>query len=252
MKTPIPKTKMDELGSLINSFKPYEVLSEFNYVRCMRLLDSSKQTAPKDLWHVMKGLIELNANNLSEANVAALYVLNNSNNFSCLRNAIYIFNHTFDFDNVCKTVDKIVRLIEIQKMDSKGILPKDLGLIFLLNGELWAKDSSFYCEAVINNCSEHHHVLVDINGQLDISENDFKKISCIIKSTVFKNNARVLNHDYSFIDEEFLFLIYINQPIKEIMKINEEIIELCFKEGLLTAYNKISYTFVPFSEILNG
>ncbi|HDV0693815.1 TPA: hypothetical protein RHI32_003599, partial [Acinetobacter baumannii] len=217
-----------------------------------RLLDSSKQTAPKDLWHVMKGLIELNANNLSEANEAALYVLKHSNNFSCLRNAIYIFNHTFDFDNVCKTTDKIVKLIELQKMDSKGILPRDLGLIFLLNGELWAKDSSFYSEAVFNNSFDHHTVLADINDRLDISENDFKKISSIIKNTVLKNNARVLNHDYSFIDEEFLLLIYINKPVKEIMKINEEIIELCFKEGLLTAFNKISYTFVPYSEVLNG
>ncbi|MDR8263281.1 hypothetical protein FPK87_22960, partial [Acinetobacter baumannii] len=102
----------------------------------------------------------------------------------CLRNAIYIFNHTFDFDNVCKTTDKIVKLIELQKMDSKGILPRDLGLIFLLNGELWAKDSSFYSEAVFNNSFDHHTVLADINDRLDISENDFKKISSIIKNTV--------------------------------------------------------------------
>ncbi|MFW2743241.1 hypothetical protein ACN6QN_19445, partial [Acinetobacter baumannii] len=92
------------------------------------------------------------------------------------------------------------RLIELQKMDSKGILPRDLGLIFLLNGELWAKDSSFYSEAVFNNSFDHHTVLADINDRLDISENDFKKISSIIKNTVLKNNARVLNHDYSFID----------------------------------------------------
>ncbi|MDR8300247.1 hypothetical protein FPK64_21705, partial [Acinetobacter baumannii] len=96
-------------------------------------------------------------------------------------------------------------------------------------------------EAVFNNSFDHHTVLADINDRLDISENDFKKISSIIKNTVLKNNARVLNHDYSFIDEEFLLLIYINKPVKEIMKINEEIIELCFKEGLLTAFNKISY-----------
>lgn len=132
MKTPIPKTKMDELGSLINGFKPFEVLSEFNYVRCMRLLDSSKQTAPKDLWHVMKGLIELNANNLSEANEAALYVLKHSNNFSCLRNAIYIFNHTFDFDNVCKTTDKIVKLIELQKWIPKESYQEILDLFSYL------------------------------------------------------------------------------------------------------------------------
>lgn len=48
------------------------------------------------------------------------------------------------------------------------------------------------------------------------------------------------------------YYLYINKPVKEIMKINEEIIELCFKEGLLTAFNKISYTFVPYSEVLNG
>lgn len=252
MKPPIPKTKMDELGLLINSFKPNEVLSEFNYARCMRLLDSSEQVAPKDLWHVMKGLIELNANNLSAANDAAVYALEISNNFSCLRNSIYIFNQTFDHENSCKAVDKIVKLIEIQKMDPKGILPNDLGVGFLLNGELWGKDSSFYSESVVSNSPDYHNILADINEQLDISEKDFKMISSIIKNTVLKNNARVLKSDYSFIEEEFLLLIYINRSIKEIIKINEEIIEACFKEGLLIPFNKISYTFVPYSEALNG
>lgn len=252
MQRPVPKTKLDELGLLINSFKPNEVLGEFKYARCMRLLDSSKQTAPKDLWHVMKGLVELNANNLLEANEEALFVLNNSNNFRCLRNAIYIFNHTFDFNNLCKTVDKIVNLIEIQKLNPKGILPNNLAVNFLLNGELWAKDSSFYSEAVVVNSPDFNSVFVDVNEQLNISESDFKKISSIIKSVVFKNNARVLKNDYSYIDEEFLFLMYINKPINDVIKINEEIIESCFKEGLLSAFNKISYTFVPYGEDLNG
>ncbi|WP_433846895.1 hypothetical protein [Acinetobacter proteolyticus] len=252
MKKPVPKTKLDELGELINSFKPNIVLSEFNYARCLKLLDSSKAISPKDKWHVMKGMVELGANRISSANEAAYYVLENSTNFSNLRNAMYILNHTFDLNGVCKTVDKIVGLIELLKIDPKGILPRDLGLAFLLNGELWLESSSFYSDAVSVNSHKYNYIFKDINEDLGVTEFEFKNILKIIKDRVFAHNLRILFFDYSYLDEEFLLLIYINRTIDEVIEINEEIVGECYKEGLLSAYNKISYTFVPYDEAVNG
>ncbi|MBC70422.1 MULTISPECIES: hypothetical protein [unclassified Acinetobacter] len=252
MKRPVPKTKLDELGELVNNFEPNELLSEFKYARCLRLLDASKQATPKDLWSIMKGLVELSANNLKVANESAQYVLANTNNLRLLRNTIYIFAHTFDMENACKAIGKIVDLAELKKLDYKNLLPMDLGLEFLLNGEIGKPDSYFYSQAVNVTNLEHNEYWQDINEELEISEQDFKNISLIIKGAVLEHNARCLILDYSYLDEEFLLLIYVDKPIEEIIKINEEIFEECFRKDLLNAFNKISYTFVPYDEVQNG
>ncbi|QDJ91881.1 hypothetical protein [Acinetobacter haemolyticus] len=252
MKRPVPKTKMDELGELVNNFEPNEILGEFKYARCLRLLDSSKRTTPKDLWAIMKGLVELSANNLLAANESAQYVLANTKNFKLLRNSIYIFAHTFDMENACKAIGKIVDLAELQKLEYKNLLPMDLGLEFLLNGEIGKPDSYFYSQAVNVNNLEYNEYWQDIYEELDISEQEFKKISLLIKIIVFKHNARCLILDYSYLDEEFLLLIYVDKPVEEIIKINEELFEACFHNDLLNAFNKISYTFVPYDEVQNG
>ena len=252
MKRPVPKTKLDELGELVNNFGPNEVLSEFKYARCLRLLDSSKETTPKDLWTIMKGLVELSANNLKVANQSAQYVLANTNNLRLLRNSVYIFAHTFDMDNACKAIAKIVDLAELQKLEYKNLLPMDLGLEFLLNGEVGKPESYFYSQAVKVNNLEYNQYWQDINEELEISEQDFKNISLIIKKTVLEHNARCLILDYSYLEEEFLLLIYVDKPVEELIKINEEIFEECFHNDLLNSFNKISYTFVPYDEVQNG
>ena len=56
MLPPVPKTKVDEIKDIIGNAKLGDILSEFKYARCLRLLNDIQSFTAKDQLNMYKSM----------------------------------------------------------------------------------------------------------------------------------------------------------------------------------------------------
>jgi hypothetical protein len=241
MPPSIPKTKADEIKEIISNIPPNNTLSEFNYVRCIRLLKEIEPFTAQDQLNMLRGFLELYAGNLSKAKELALVNYEISNDFQVLRNTAYIFQQIMALDWVVKTMGRISGISKKMNIDLKESLPQSYGLSYFLSGNLSLAEDYFK--------SKETSVLLEdlqiIQKALEISDKSLRDISLIVHDSVVANSASYESLEYSYIDEEFLLTIFLHNSHDEVSRLNAEVANKCYQAGLLDELNKISYFFLP-------
>lgn len=241
MPPSIPKTKADEVKEIINNTLSGDTLSEFNYVRCIRLLKEIELFTAQDQINMLRGILELYVGNLLKAKELALVNYEISNDFQVLRNAIFIFQQVMALDWVVKTMGKLSEISKKVNIDLKESLPPSYELSYFLSGNLGLAEDYF-------KSKEMSTLLEDlrlIQESLEISDESLKGILQIVHKAVIDNNARYNFLEYSYIDEEFLLTIFLHNSQDEVSQLNAEVAKQCYQSGLLDELNKISYLFLP-------
>lgn len=243
MVKPAPLKKIEELGLLLNGVNTSGVISEFQYARFSRLLRESKETTPTEWWNMMKSLVEVYADNLEEAKTFAEYNLSSSESLQILRNAHFVFNRTFSLENAVRAVEKIAHITNKLGKDLKENLPQSFELDYLLTGNIRKLNFQPYEEKapIIDFFAE-------MQKQLEITDEALAAISNIVHEVILSFKAQCFMMEYSYIDEEFLLVIYIKKAFSVISDINTTITYRCLEAGLLDDFNKISYLFLPYDE----
>lgn len=241
MSKPTPLKKEDELAILLNDVHPSEIIGEFKRARMIRLLNESKVNTQPDRWVMFKSLIEYYSNNLELANQLSLQNLATSDDLSVLKNLHYIFNNILNIDAATKTVEKIISIANARKIDPNNVMPNDIELEFMLNGILREniERPEFYKQSGL-----FRHLL-NIQDALKISDDSLKKLSKIVHELVVDKGARLVLSEYSYVDGDFLVVLYINKEFSFIYDLNKTLPKLCIKENLIDDLNKISFYFAP-------
>lgn len=241
MPPSIPKTKADEIKEIISNIPPNNTLSEFNYVRCIRLLKEIEPFTAQDQINMLRGILELYVGNLHKAKELALVNYEISNDFQVLRNAVFIFQQVMALDWVVKTMGRMSEISKKVNIDLKESLPPAYELSYFLSGNLSLAEDYF-------KSKEMSTLLEDlrlIQESLEISDESLKGILQIVHKAVIDNNARYNFLEYSYIDEEFLLTIFLHNSQDEVSQLNAEVAKQCYQSGLLDELNKISYLFLP-------
>ena len=241
MPPSIPKTKADEIKEIISNIPPNNTLSEFNYVRCIRLLKEIEPFTAQDQINMLRGILELYVGNLHKAKELALVNYEISNDFQVLRNAVFIFQQVLALDWVVKTMGRMSEISKKVNIDLKESLPPAYELSYFLSGNLSLAEDYF-------KSKEMSTLLEDlrlIQESLEISDESLKGILQIVHKAVIDNNARYNFLEYSYIDEEFLLTIFLHNSQDEVSQLNAEVAKQCYQSGLLDELNKISYLFLP-------
>ncbi|MCG6036896.1 hypothetical protein [Acinetobacter oleivorans] len=247
MSKPVPLKKIDELSIILNNIKPSEILSEFKYARCNRLLNSAKSTTPEDWWLMCKSLVEVYANNLKEANEIAEKNLSISSDITVLRNTHFVFSKTFNMVKSVETVEKIVDLSNLIKTDLKLTVPTSIELEFFLTGNINKLDLFKYDDS-LHRIFSHLKLIQD---NFEINQNSFLKLCEIVHSLIIESNSQCQSTEYSYVDEELLITLYIDKEYKMISDLNKMLVRRCHASGLLDELNIISYLFLPFDETVD-
>ncbi|MEZ2902973.1 hypothetical protein ACBQ24_09540 [Acinetobacter terrestris] len=241
MPPSIPKTKADEVKEIINNTLSGDTLSEFNYVRCIRLLKEIELFTAQDQINMLRGILELYVGNLHKAKELALVNYEISNDFQVLRNAVFIFQQVMALDWVVKTMGRMSEISKKVNIDLKESLPPAYELSYFLSGNLSLAEDYF-------KSKEMSTLLEDlrlIQESLEISNESLKDILQIVHKAVVDNNARYNFLEYSYIDEEFLLTIFLHNSHNEVSQLNAEVAKQCYQSGLLDELNKVSYLFLP-------
>ncbi|MEF3811311.1 hypothetical protein NCU84_19010, partial [Acinetobacter baumannii] len=88
--------------------------------------------------------------------------------------------------------------------------------------------------------------IFEIKNKLDIDSRVLKHIGSILYKCFNSRNVRCRKYEYSFIDDEFLILLYVDRSFDEIDAMNSEIFSKCYDEGLIDELNKLSYFIIPY------
>lgn len=246
MSNPIPKTKQQEIYEILEKVGPHELLSEFAYGRCLRLLKSIETLTVQDEYQMLRAFVEHYYNNLAAANAYAEEMCNISTNLRVLRNADYIFRQNMNYPASVSVYNKIAHIGERLNMNIQDVIPSDIELPISLSGK--SSLIGFNIDLLGNNLSAKVSHLQDIIEELDVSSEDLLKLINAIHSTVLELKARCISVEYSYIEDDFLVLIYVNKTFEDIYALNDMVFEKCYENKLTEVLKKVSYYFVPFSE----
>ncbi|KQQ77221.1 hypothetical protein [Acinetobacter sp. Leaf130] len=244
MSQPVPLKKIDELVLLLTELKPAEILSEFKYARCNRLLNEAKSITPEDWWLMCKSLVELYANNLIVADKLANEIFLNSNDLKVLRNLHYIFNQTFNYVKAVEVNEKIINISRKLNLELRETLPTWIELEFFLSGNI-DKSDLFKHDHEIHKVFLHLKLIQD---ELEISKTSLIAILEIVHNIILNSGSKCQSVEYSYIEEEFLVTVFIDKDFKTISDLNKLLARKCYASGLLDELNKVSYLFLPFDE----
>lgn len=242
MKPPIPKTKYDELIEILADIDPLDGLGEFRYARCQRLLNSIENSILLDRANMIKSLLELYNQNLKGALALAHENYNISNNLQVLRNAGYVFQRAMAFDYVVAVTEKVIELCRKQNIDYIKSMPLDYEVNYFLAGDLDIVDADAH--SVESNVLFQY--LKNIQTHLEISNTSLKSLVKVIHETMLESDAIFVANQYSYIDEEFLLIIFVKASPEHVLKLNQAIAKKCYDLGLIQELNKISYLFLPY------
>lgn len=245
MLPPVPKTKSSEVTDIINSAVPTGSISEFQYFRCKRLLNDVKETEPLDWVLLSNSIIEMYFDNPVLAHQFAQEVLKISNSVSILSNLYFVFLSSVDFSSANENIDKIISLSSKQNLPLESFIPIDFKPItYFLDGIL-NDDLNYYKRFKKEDFNEFIQFF-EIKNKLEIDSSVLKHIGSILFKCFNSRNVRCRKYEYSFIDDEFLILLYVDRSFDEIDVMNSEIFSRCYDEGLIDELNKLSYFIIPY------
>ncbi|MDP7800240.1 hypothetical protein, partial [Acinetobacter baumannii] len=230
MFPPVPKTKSSEVTDIINSAVPTGSISEFQYFRCKRLLNDIKETEPLDWFLLSNSIIEMYFDNPVLAHQYAREVLKISNSVSILSNLYFVFLSSVDFSSANENIDKIISLCSKQNLPLESFIPIDFKPItYFLDGIL-NDDLNYYKRFKKEDFNEFIQFF-EIKNKLEIDSRVLKHIGSILFKCFNSRNVRCRKYEYSFIDDEFLILLYVDRSFDEIDAMNSEIFSKCYDEG---------------------
>ncbi len=241
MLPPVPKTKVDEIKDIISNTKLGDIISEFKYARCLRLLGDIQSFTAQDQLNMYKSIVELYAGNCREAKSLALKNLNESDDPHVLRNAIFIFQQVLALDLVVSAIEKIAKISNRLKIDPIEAIPSGYQLNFLLSGNL-EKANVYITSDELEGEVKHLRL---IQKTIGITDKALLEILQIVHGIIIENNIQCVYVEYSYVEEELLVTIHVNKSVEEISELNTAIIKACYRAGLLDDLNKISYMVLP-------
>lgn len=245
MLPPVPKTKSSEVTDIINSAVPTGALSEFQYFRCKRLLHDVKETVPLDWFLLSNSIVEMYFDNPIVAHQLAQKVLEISNSVSVLSNLYFIFLSSVDFSRANENMDKIYSLCNKQNLPFESFIPVDFKpLTFFLNGVL--SDDLDHYKKFNDEVFNEFIQFVEIKNKLEIDSGTLNYIGLIVFKCFKSRNVRCRKYEYSFVDDDFLIMLYVDRSFDEIDAMNSEIFSRCYDEGLIDELNKLSYFVIPY------
>lgn len=241
MLPPVPKTKVDEIKDIISNTKLGDIISEFKYARCLRLLGDIQSFTAQDQLNMYKSIVELYAGNCREAKSLALKNLHESDDLHVLRNAIFIFQQVLALDLVVSAIEKIAKISNRLKIDPIEAIPSGYQLNFLLSGNL-EKANIYITSDELEGEVKHLRL---IQKTIGITDKALSEILQIVHGIIIENNIQCIYVEYSYVEEELLVTIHVNKSVEEISELNTVIVKACYRAGLLDDLNKISYMILP-------
>ena len=240
MLPPVPKTRVDEIKDIIGNAKLGDILSEFKYARCLRLLGDIQSFTTQDQLNMYKSIVELYAGNCREAKSLALKNLHESEDFQVLRNCAFIFQQVLALDLVVSAIEKIYQISARLGINPKETLPSGYQLNFFLSGNL--EKSEIY---TVGGEFDHYHW---IQQNIEITDKALFDVLQVVHGVIIENNIQSIYVEYSYFEEELFISMHVNKSLEEISYINTLIAKRCYQAGLLEDLNKISYMVLPAKE----
>lgn len=247
MTTPQPKTKAKELIEIVNNAVSDASLSEFQYQRCRRLLSSIRGECPLDWVLTIEATIEMYANNPVQSLRIATEVLDISQSVTSLRNIYFIFINCQALGRANETIERIVEMCQKQNIDPVCYLPKNFKVLsYFLTGSV--DEAAFEAFAGDLEHSYDYAELKMASENLGLCNIAMKKISDIVERCFSDFSVRCRKFEYSYIHDEFLTMLYIDESFETIRELNSEIFSRCYDNGLHEELLKISYFVLPFDK----
>lgn len=245
MSKPLPKTKQAEIIELINEAVVTGTLSEFQFHRIVRQLKSIEKEVQEDWNELILAIANMYFDRPNVASLHAHKVLALTNSINILVHLYFIFLNTWELHQATVTVRRIVELAKLQNLIPTGHMPKDFNILqFYLGGSL---DELYEYKFLYSpEAAKDLQQLKDAQQELQISDNDLGEIAKIVSEKLLAENIRCRKTEFSYIDGEFLVLMYIDRPFEQIRKLNKMVFLECYKQGLATQLNLLSYYFVPY------
>ncbi|MCB2301287.1 hypothetical protein LGR50_00770, partial [Acinetobacter baumannii] len=164
-------------------------------------------------------IIEMYFDNPVLAHQYAREVLKISNSVSILSNLYFVFLSSVDFSSANENIDKIISLCSKQNLPLESFIPIDFKPItYFLDGIL-NDDLNYYKRFKKEDFNEFIQ-LFEIKNKLEIDSSVLKHIGSILFKCFNSRNVRCRKYEYSFIDDEFLILLYVDRSFDEIDAMN--------------------------------
>lgn len=244
MTSPLPETKFNELADALNGLRPNEILSEFKYARLNRLLSSLEGILPYDQYQILKAIIELHNDKIVDAYRIALEVLKTSETQYVLEQVFYIFDKVFSVKKSIEVLNKIAQIADKLCIDIKEVMPRNTELVVALSDNKntinfdW---NSLHSKEVKN--------IIDLKNTLDslqVNRDHLDQLNEIVHRVLIENNVRCISTEYFSMDDELLFLFYVDMPFLEISRLNDTLIEACISENIIDSIYQLSCSYVPY------
>ncbi|ENX58138.1 MULTISPECIES: hypothetical protein [Acinetobacter] len=247
MTRPLPETKFNELADALNGLRPNEILSEFKYARLNRLLSSLDGILPYDQYQILKAIIELHNDKIVDAYRIAQDVLSISETQYVLEQIFYIFDKVFSVRESLEVLNKIAQIADKLCINIKEVMPRSTELVLAFNDY----NNKINFDWNLLHAKEVKNI-IDLKTALDnlqVDRENLNQLNEIVHKILIGNNVRCISTEYFSMDGELLFLFYIDQPLHEITRLNDILLETCLSENILDSIYQLSYSYVPYDGV---
>ncbi|WP_353168624.1 hypothetical protein [Acinetobacter sp.] len=255
MVTPIPKTKLDEVASVIYNNTDNTYLTEFEAARLIRMTKEGDKLEPiRAKKHRM--VIHYLAGNYTESKKELISLIPyTKKNLDLFIQIIAIALRIGAFKEITLAANTIdVKTILSTNDPNRLSIIGDFGAPFYLIGDfdMGIKNIDRIENAFLAEGNEHFKGILDrskhmreVYLKLQLNNEKVQNLTSLIETVTSNNNARILGAFISTPEDAILIDLGVDAPIEDIIKLNDELFEQAYENSLMDELNALSINFTP-------
>lgn len=255
MVAPVPKTKLDEVASVIYKDTDNIYLSEFEAARLIRMTKEGDKLEPvRAKKHRM--VIYYLAGNYSESKKELVSLIPyTKTNLDLFIQVVAIALRIGAFKEITFAASKIdVKTILSTDDPNRLLIISDFGAPLYLIGdfEMGSKNIDRIEKFLLNEGNGAFKEMLDrskhmreIYLNLKLNNEKVQNLTDLIGTVTSNNKARILGAYISIPEDEILIDLGVNATVDNIIKLNDDLFEQAYENNLMKELNALSINFTP-------